>query len=49
MKLRLMNLILKFFFFFIHRLEQMNRVTLTKYGDMKQITTNISKVSKEIS
>jgi biogenesis of lysosome-related organelles complex 1 subunit 2 len=24
-------------------LEQMNRVTLTKYGDMKQVTTNISK------
>ena len=48
MKLRLMNLILKINFN-NSILEQMNRVTLTKYGDMKQITTNISKVSKEIS
>jgi thermostable 8-oxoguanine DNA glycosylase len=25
-------------------LEQMNRITTTKYADMRQITTNISKV-----
>eukprot|EP00088_Acartia_fossae_P059217 TRINITY_DN7004_c0_g1_i1.p1 TRINITY_DN7004_c0_g1~~TRINITY_DN7004_c0_g1_i1.p1 ORF type:complete len:160 (+),score=25.30 TRINITY_DN7004_c0_g1_i1:44-523(+) len=30
-------------------LEQMNRVTLTKYGDMKQITTNISKGVTELN
>ena len=30
------------FFFY---LEEMNRVTQTKYTDMKQITSNISKVS----
>ena len=27
-------------------LEEMNKVTQTKYGDMKQITTNISKVNQ---